>query len=79
VAQRNGISSSAEPAFIASPEAQVLTEVYGHEFVRATPDPPAEIGAANGIEFLDRGRFLAAAEPRRRGGGSAMVVAARRP
>ena len=26
------------------------------------------------IEFLRRGRFLAAAEPVRRGGGSAMVV-----
>ena len=37
-----------------------------------TPQP--EIGAVTGIEFLDRGRFLAAAEPIRRGGGSAAVV-----
>ena len=34
----------------------------------------AEIGATTGIEFLDRGKMLAAAEPIRRGGGSAMVV-----
>jgi gamma-glutamyltranspeptidase/glutathione hydrolase len=33
-----------------------------------------EIGAATGIEFLDHGRLLAAAEPVRRGGGSAGVV-----
>jgi gamma-glutamyltranspeptidase/glutathione hydrolase len=72
--QRNGTTTSAEPAFIASPEAQVLRDVYGHAFTRATPDPPAEIGAATGIELLDRNRFLAAAEPVRRGGGSAMVV-----
>ena len=34
----------------------------------------AEIGAVTGIEFLDRGRVLAAAEPTRRGGGSAATV-----
>ncbi|MGH2987530.1 MAG: gamma-glutamyltransferase [Solirubrobacterales bacterium] len=72
--QRNGTTTSAEPAFIASPEAQALSDVYGHAFTRATPDPPAEIGAATGIELLDRNLFLAAAEPVRRGGGSAMVV-----
>jgi len=72
--QRNGTTTSAEPAFIASSEAQVLSDLYGHAFTRATPDPPAEIGAATGIELLDRDRFLAAAEPVRRGGGSAMVV-----
>jgi gamma-glutamyltranspeptidase/glutathione hydrolase len=34
----------------------------------------AEIGAATGVEFLPRGRLLAAAEPVRRGTGSAAVV-----
>jgi gamma-glutamyltranspeptidase/glutathione hydrolase len=72
--QRNGTTTSAEPAFIASPEAQVLRDEHGHAFTRATPDPPAEIGAATGIEFLDGDRLLAAAEPVRRGGGSAAVV-----
>ena len=75
--QRNGTTTSAEPAFIGSPDAQALQAVFGHEFTRATPDPPAEIGAATGIEFLKRGRMLAAAEPTRRGGGSAMVVGGR--
>jgi gamma-glutamyltranspeptidase/glutathione hydrolase len=74
VSQRNSTTSGAEPAFIASPEAEALTELHGHEFIRATPDPPAEIGAATAIEFLGKGRFLAAAEPVRRGGGSAMVA-----
>jgi gamma-glutamyltranspeptidase/glutathione hydrolase len=70
VSQRNAESSSAEPAFIASPEAQQLIARHGHNpFTDA-----GEIGAATGIEFLRGGRFLAAAEPVRRGGGSAMVV-----
>jgi gamma-glutamyltranspeptidase / glutathione hydrolase len=42
---------------------------YGHTFTET-----AEIGAVTGIEFLDDGRTLAAAEPTRRGGGSAAVV-----
>jgi gamma-glutamyltranspeptidase / glutathione hydrolase len=65
--QRNTATTSAEPAFIASPEAAALM-ARGHVF---TPTP--EIGAATGIEFLGGGRVLAAAEPTRRGGGSAMV------
>jgi gamma-glutamyltranspeptidase / glutathione hydrolase len=65
--QRNTAATSAEPAFIASPEARAL-EARGHRFT-----PTAEIGAASGIEFLDDGRVLAAAEPVRRGGGSAAV------
>jgi gamma-glutamyltranspeptidase/glutathione hydrolase len=69
--QRNTPTTSAEPAFIASPEGQALADPgpYGHRFT-----PTAEIGAATGIEFLSRGRVLAAAEPVRRGGGSAAVV-----
>ena len=67
--ERNGATSTAEPAFIASPEGQTLQSQYLHVF---TPTP--EIGAATGLEFLSRGRVLAAAEPVRRGGGSAAVV-----
>jgi gamma-glutamyltranspeptidase/glutathione hydrolase len=65
--QRNTATVAAEPAFIASPLGIALG-AFGHVFT-----PTAEIGAATGIEFLDDGRVLAAAEPTRRGGGSAMV------
>ena len=68
--QRNGATTSAEPDFISSPEGQALL-ARGHAY--ANP-PPAEIGAATGIEFLGGGRTLAAAEPERRGGGSAAVA-----
>ncbi len=66
--QRNTAATAAEPAFIASPLAQLLASSYGHRY-----SPSAEIGAATAIEFLADGRVLAAAEPTRRGGGSAMV------
>jgi gamma-glutamyltranspeptidase / glutathione hydrolase len=73
--QRNGTppagaleTTQAEPAFISSPDAAGLTAL-GHVFA-STP----EIGAATGVEFLGRGRLLAAAEPVRRGGGTACVV-----
>jgi gamma-glutamyltranspeptidase / glutathione hydrolase len=68
--QRNTPATTAEPAFIASPEGQELMARYGHpEFAEV-----AEIGATTGIEFLRGGKVLAAAEPVRRGGGSAAVV-----
>ena len=67
--QRNTPTSTAEPAFIVSPEGRTLETRYGHRYTE-TP----EIGAATGLEFLSRGRVLAAAEPVRRGGGSAAVV-----
>jgi gamma-glutamyltranspeptidase/glutathione hydrolase len=75
-AQRNGPTTQAEPAFIASPEGQELDNAFGHTFVTPALGPPTngEIGAATGIEFLDGGGMLAAAEPTRRGGGSAQVV-----
>jgi gamma-glutamyltranspeptidase/glutathione hydrolase len=75
-AQRNGATTQAEPAFIASPEGQALAGQFSHVFVTPTLTPPTngEIGAATGIEFLPGGGFLAAAEPTRRGGGSAQVV-----
>jgi gamma-glutamyltranspeptidase/glutathione hydrolase len=66
--QRNTAATSAEPAFIASPEGQALAAL-GHAFTST-----AEIGAVTGIEFLGGGRVLAAAEPARRGGGSARVT-----
>ena len=66
--QRNTAATSAEPAFRASPEGQALAADFGHAF-----STTAEIGAVTGIEFLDDGRVVAAAEPTRRGGGSAMV------
>ena len=68
--QRNTAATSAEPAFIGSPEGQGLNSVYGHPAFTEV----AEIGAVTALEFLPRGRTLAAAEPERRGGGSAAVV-----
>jgi gamma-glutamyltranspeptidase / glutathione hydrolase len=68
-AQRNGTTTTAEPAFIDSPEGDGLI-ARGHMFSR-TP----EIGAVTGIEFLRGDQTLAAAEPVRRGGGSAAVAA----
>jgi gamma-glutamyltranspeptidase/glutathione hydrolase len=68
-AQRNTTTTTAEPAFINSPEGGSLASQYGHAF-----SSTAEIGAVTGLEFLSGGRTLAAAEPVRRGGGSAAVV-----
>ena len=67
-AQRNGATTPAEPEFIDSREGRAL-ERRGHSF-----SSTSEIGAVTGIEFLQDGRTLAAAEPVRRGGGSAAVV-----
>src|SRR5438128_4768011 len=66
--QRNTVLTTAEPAFLATPEAAGL-QALGQKFTSAD-----EIGAATGIAFLPGGLFQAAAEPVRRGGGSAMVV-----
>jgi len=72
--QRNTPAAVAEPAFIASPEATALG-ARGHVFsVAPVSSGAAEIGAATGIEFLDKHGLVAAAEPVRRGGGSALVV-----
>jgi gamma-glutamyltranspeptidase/glutathione hydrolase len=65
--QRDTSTTLAEAGFLSAPEAAALT-ARGHVLV-----PTGEIGAATGIEFLDDGSVLAAAEPVRRGGGSAMV------
>lgn len=66
--QRNTTTTQAEPAFLSSPEAALLTSEHGQTFT-STP----EIGAATGIAFLPGGTVQAAAEPVRRGGGSALV------
>ncbi len=65
--QRNAAAGEAEPDFLA----RYGTALAG--FGQAFSTNP-EIGAATGLEFLGRGRVLAAAEPTRRGGGSAMVL-----
>ena len=65
--QRDTSATLAEADFLLTPEAAALS-ARGHVLA-----PTGEIGAATGIEFLDHGRVLAAAEPVRRGGGSAMV------
>jgi gamma-glutamyltranspeptidase / glutathione hydrolase len=67
LSSRNG-AEQAEPALLASPEAQVLAD-RGHVLV-STP----EIGAATAIRVIGPDDFEAAAETVRRGGGSAMVV-----
>jgi len=66
--QRNTATTSAEPAFLNTPEAALLEAEHGQSFT-STP----EIGAATGIAFLPGGAVQAAAEPVRRGGGSALV------
>ncbi|MBI3688149.1 MAG: gamma-glutamyltransferase [Actinobacteria bacterium] len=65
--QRNGVSTTAEPAFLDAYGAALVAR--GQLFSRT-----AEIGAATGLEFAGRGLIVAAAEPARRGGGSAVVV-----
>jgi gamma-glutamyltranspeptidase/glutathione hydrolase len=69
--ERNSAKTDAEPAFLNSPEAALLT-AQGHQF-----NPVDELGAATGIEFKRKGRMQSVAEPTRRGGGSAMVVRAK--
>ncbi len=66
--QRNTAQTSAEPAFLRTPEADLLVSDHGQTF---TPTP--ELGAVTGIAFLPGGTVQAAAEPTRRGGGSALV------
>jgi gamma-glutamyltranspeptidase/glutathione hydrolase len=78
--QRNSKTTQAEPAFIALPTTPGL-EQLGQTFTISNTSPldptitiAPTIGVASGLEFLGRGRVLAAAEPERRGGGSAGVL-----
>ena len=66
--QRNTAAVSAEPAFIASPDAAAL-QALGHTFTNA-----GEIGAATGIDFQADRVMQAVAEPVRRGGGHAAAL-----
>ena len=75
--QRNGPLTDAEPAFLATPQAQELISKYGEQFREQTgPVLPRDqyIGKAAGIQFLPGNRFQAVAETVRGGGGSALVV-----
>ncbi len=74
LSQRNAATTQTEQAFLSTPEAAALTARGQVLAVTQTPPSAREIGAATGIELLDHGAMLAAAEPSRRGGGSAMVV-----
>jgi gamma-glutamyltranspeptidase/glutathione hydrolase len=65
--QRNTAATAAEQAF--RDRYETALKAKNHSFTTS-----AEIGAVTGIEFLGRGRLLAAAERVRRGGGSAQVV-----
>ena len=65
--QRNTAATEAEPEFLNRYETPLKTR--GQQF-----STNSEIGAATGLEFVESGATLAAAEPARRGGGSAMVV-----
>ena len=66
--QRNTAQTSAEPAFLSTPEADLLVSKHGQTFT-STP----ELGAVTGIAFLPGRTVQAAAEPTRRGGGGALV------
>jgi gamma-glutamyltranspeptidase / glutathione hydrolase len=78
VSQRNGTTSTAEPAFYDSPIRTRLQDRYNEQFTEATgPVLPLNswIGNATGVQRLADGRYVAAAEPVRQRGGSALVVA----
>jgi gamma-glutamyltranspeptidase/glutathione hydrolase len=73
-------TTQAEPAFLNLPSTAGL-ESLGQTFSITDTSPldptikiSPTIGAAAGLEFLGRGRLLAAGEPVRRGGGAAAVV-----
>jgi gamma-glutamyltranspeptidase/glutathione hydrolase len=75
--QRNTATTTAEPTFLATPEASVLAAKYGEKFTEQTGSVlplNSWIGNATGIQYLGHGRYQAAAEPVRSGGGSALVV-----
>ncbi len=72
VSQRDTPATTAEPAFLKSPQAAELA-ARGHAFT-----PIGEIGAATGVELGSGGAMIAAAEPVRRGGGSALVATHKR-
>jgi gamma-glutamyltranspeptidase/glutathione hydrolase len=68
LSQRNGASTSVEPGFAGSTQAQALS-AFGHKW----EDPAEEIGAANAIVFNPDGTVTAVSEGKRHGVGSALV------
>ncbi|MCU1685140.1 MAG: ggt [Amycolatopsis sp.] len=66
--QRNAVTTSAEPGFIAQSTTPGL-EALGQSFTDV-----GAIGTAAGLEFLPHGKILAAGEPVRRDGGTAAAV-----
>jgi gamma-glutamyltranspeptidase/glutathione hydrolase len=68
LSQRNSASTSVEPGFAGSAQAQALS-AFGHKW----EDPAEEIGAANAIVFNPDGTVTAVSEGRRHGVGSALV------
>ncbi|MDQ4012045.1 MAG: gamma-glutamyltransferase [Actinomycetota bacterium] len=78
--QRNAATTQAEPAFIAATTTPGL-EALGHKFAVSDTSPldptikiNPDIGVASALEFLPRGKVVAAGEPVRRGGSAAGVV-----
>ncbi|TDV54009.1 gamma-glutamyltransferase [Actinophytocola oryzae] len=81
--QRNAAVTQVEPAFLQSPVSAGLLALHHQLAVRDTSalDPnikiSPDIGVASGIEFVGRGKVIAAGEPVRRGGSAAAVVRSR--
>ncbi len=82
--QRNSKTTQAEPSFLALPTTHGL-EQLGQSFAvtdTSSLNPAIKIastiGTASALQFLGRGRVVAAAEAVRRGGGDAGVVRATR-
>ena len=68
LSERNGVSTSVEPGFAGSAQAQALA-AFGHKW----EEPAEEIGAANAIVFNPDGTVTAVSEGRRHGVGTALV------
>jgi gamma-glutamyltranspeptidase/glutathione hydrolase len=68
LSERNGATTSVEPGFAGSAQAQALA-AFGHKW----EDPAEEIGAANAIVFNPDGTVTAVSEGKRHGVGSALV------
>jgi gamma-glutamyltranspeptidase/glutathione hydrolase len=68
LSERNGGTTSVEPGFAGSAQAQALQK-YGHKW----DAEPEEIGAANALVFNPDGTVTAVSEGRRHGVGTALV------
>ncbi|THC43357.1 gamma-glutamyltransferase [Massilia sp. Mn16-1_5] len=68
LSERNGATTSVEPGFAGSAQAQALAG-FGHKW----EEPAEEIGAANAIVFNPDGTVTAVSEGKRHGVGTALV------